>query len=180
MFLLLLSACGADSLLTVSLAASDLQHFKDLSWVMLTASICSAVFVPLVSGTRILLGWWPNVQVADVAPKYSYLLECFGIRRMMFVAYGAFALGLEFWYENFAPLRSDELSSGKGMLRCLPSISGAERYSPWQSPYHSSPLRSETTSSGGSIHSRFLSSFAGPSSWHSLCSLRQKPLPPQS
>ncbi|KAH6855478.1 major facilitator superfamily domain-containing protein [Chaetomium sp. MPI-CAGE-AT-0009] len=54
--------------------ASDLQHFKDASWVMLTASICSAIFVPL----------------------YSYLLESFGIRRMMFVAYGAFALGLTF------------------------------------------------------------------------------------
>ncbi|KAH6628910.1 major facilitator superfamily domain-containing protein [Chaetomium tenue] len=54
--------------------ASDLQHFKDASWVMLTASICSAIFVPL----------------------YSYLLGSFGIRRMMFVAYGAFALGLTF------------------------------------------------------------------------------------
>lgn len=28
--------------------ASDLQHFKDASWIMLTASICSAIFVPMV------------------------------------------------------------------------------------------------------------------------------------
>ncbi|KAK0660077.1 major facilitator superfamily domain-containing protein [Cercophora samala] len=54
--------------------ASDLQHFKDASWVMLTASICSAIFVPV----------------------YSYLLAYLGIRRMMFIAYGAFALGLGF------------------------------------------------------------------------------------
>ncbi|KAI0597495.1 major facilitator superfamily domain-containing protein [Biscogniauxia sp. FL1348] len=51
--------------------SSDLMHFKDGSWIMLTASICSAVFVPL----------------------YSYLLKFFGIRPMILVAYGAFALG---------------------------------------------------------------------------------------
>ncbi|KAK4674169.1 hypothetical protein QC763_118045 [Podospora pseudopauciseta] len=52
--------------------ASDLQHFKDASWVMLTASICSAIFVPV----------------------YSYLLAYHGIKRMMFIAYGSFAFGL--------------------------------------------------------------------------------------
>lgn len=52
------SCCALFSLiiLTVLLAdhfidilASDLQHFKDAPWVMLTDSICSAAFVPLVS-----------------------------------------------------------------------------------------------------------------------------------
>ncbi|KAF4470348.1 MFS general substrate transporter [Fusarium albosuccineum] len=51
--------------------ASELKHFKDASWIQLTASICSAIFVP----------------------SYSYLLTSFGMRRMMFVAYGAFAFG---------------------------------------------------------------------------------------
>ncbi|KAJ3541800.1 hypothetical protein NM208_g2435 [Fusarium decemcellulare] len=51
--------------------ASELKHFKDASWIQLTASICSAIFVPL----------------------YSYSLKSFGMRRMMFVAYSAFALG---------------------------------------------------------------------------------------
>ncbi|KAI5921281.1 major facilitator superfamily domain-containing protein [Camillea tinctor] len=51
--------------------SSDLKHFKDGSWIMLTASICSAVFVPL----------------------YSYLLKSFGVKSMMIIAYGTFALG---------------------------------------------------------------------------------------
>ncbi|KAK3328690.1 major facilitator superfamily domain-containing protein [Cercophora scortea] len=52
--------------------ASDLNHFKDASWVVLTDSICSAMFVPL----------------------YSYLLKSLGMKRMIFVAYGSFAFGI--------------------------------------------------------------------------------------